>query len=352
MKIAIITDMHFGVRGDKQAFLDHQEKFFSKIFFPKIDELGINTVFDLGDTFDRRKYTNHVTLKRSREMFYDPMIERGIECHTVVGNHSVYYKNTNEVNSPALLLEGYGNVSVYDKDPVEIEFDGLPIMLCPWITSDNEAIVSEAFTRARSEILMGHFQIEGFEMMKGHMCDYGMSKNAFSKFHSVYSGHFHHPSKYDNITYLGAPYEMTWADYGGKRGFHIFDTDTREMTFVANSFALFHKIHYIDQLTVEDIEEIDVSPLTNAFIKVIVSSRENPYVLDLFLEKVQSVNPADVKVVDDHQNYDLINEDDLVDEAEDTGSIIRKYIDNTETKLDKKKIEDFVSGLYAEASNL
>jgi len=352
MKIAIITDVHFGVRGDKAAFLNHQEKFFREVFFPKIDELGIKTVFDLGDTFDRRKYTNHVTLTRARNMFYDPMVVRGIECHTVVGNHSVYYKNTNNVNSPMLFLEGYSNVLIYDRTPVEIDFDGLPIMLCPWITSDNEALVADAFAKARSNILMGHFQIEGFEMMKGHVCDYGMSKSAFDRFHAVYSGHFHHPSKYDNITYLGAPYEMNWGDYGGKRGFHIFDTDTQEMTFYPNPFALFHKIHYLSHLTAEDIEAIDVSPLTDAFVKVIVSNRENPYVLDLFLEKIQAVNPADVKVVDDHQNYDLINEDDLVDEAEDTGSIISKYIDNIQTRLDKKKIEDFVIGLYAEASNL
>ena len=113
MKIAIINDTHFGVRGDSKIFLDHQETFFRDIFFPYLDEHGIKHVMDLGDTFDRRKYINYVTLKRVKEFFFNQLQSRGIEYHAVVGNHSVYFTNTNEVNSMNLLLQEYNNFHIY-----------------------------------------------------------------------------------------------------------------------------------------------------------------------------------------------------------------------------------------------
>ena len=59
--------MHIGVRGDSKVFQNHQEKFFMEVFFPYLDEHGIDTVFDLGDAFDRRKYINYVSLQRGKQ---------------------------------------------------------------------------------------------------------------------------------------------------------------------------------------------------------------------------------------------------------------------------------------------
>jgi len=118
VKVAIITDMHLGVRGDSKVFLDHQEKFFNEVFFPHLDEHNIKTVLDLGDTFDRRKYINYVTLDRAKKFFFDELQKRDIEYHAVVGNHSVYYTNTNEVNSMNLLLQEYTNFNIYRDAPV------------------------------------------------------------------------------------------------------------------------------------------------------------------------------------------------------------------------------------------
>ena len=55
MKVAIITDQHFGFKKGSKLYLDYFQKFYDEIFFPKIEELGIKIVLDLGDTFDNRK---------------------------------------------------------------------------------------------------------------------------------------------------------------------------------------------------------------------------------------------------------------------------------------------------------
>ena len=41
MKIALITDQHFGARNDSQLFLDYYEQFYSEVFFPKLLEENV-----------------------------------------------------------------------------------------------------------------------------------------------------------------------------------------------------------------------------------------------------------------------------------------------------------------------
>jgi DNA repair exonuclease SbcCD nuclease subunit len=353
MKIAIITDMHLGVRGDSKVFLNHQEKFFSEVFFPYIDEHGIKTVLDLGDTFDRRKYVNYVTLSKAKKMFFDQMQSRGIEYHAIVGNHSVYYSNTNEVNSMDLLLNEYDNFHVYENEPKELTFGSTRVIMVPWLTKNNSQNSLDVLKTSTAHICMGHFDIVGFEMLKGTLCSHGLTKETFSHFESVYSGHFHHPSEYGNINYLGAPYEMTWSDHGGKRGFRILDTETRDLEWVLNPTPIYHKIEYDDaDMTVEDVEALDITNINNAFIKVIVKNRTNPYVYDLFLDKLSDSGASDVKSIEDSLNLEDSGVEEILDESADTKDILHSYIETLDTAANKQAIKQIVDELYNEALSL
>jgi len=353
MKIAIITDTHAGVRGDSPTFLDIQEKFFQKVFFPELEKRNIDTVLHLGDIFDRRKFINFVTLKRTKDMFLTPLEKNNIKMYAVAGNHDVFYKNTNQINALDLLLGEYSNVEYFYEEPVEMTFGSTKIMLSPWITKDNYAASMKAFEDTNAPYLMGHFEFQGFEMMKGQISDHGFDKKTFSKFEAVYSGHFHHPSENGNIKYLGAPYEMVWSDYDGKRGFHIFDTETRELEFIYNPYRAFFKLEYDDvDLTIEEIQDLDMEILDKGFVKLVVKNKQNPQLLDILLDKISNSGCADVKVVEDALNLDSIDEADLVDETKDTKDILHSYIDAVDTNVDKDKIKKLINGLYAEALTL
>ena len=65
MKIAIITDQHFGCRKNSKVFHDFFLEFYNNIFFPKLEELGITTIVDMGDTFDSRKGIDFAALSYS-----------------------------------------------------------------------------------------------------------------------------------------------------------------------------------------------------------------------------------------------------------------------------------------------
>src|ERR1039457_1652027 len=91
MQIALVTDIHYGVKGDHTAFLDNNKKFFDETFFPYLKDHNINTVVCLGDLMDRRKYVNYNTAYRMRKDFIVPLNENGIEFHWILGNHDIYY---------------------------------------------------------------------------------------------------------------------------------------------------------------------------------------------------------------------------------------------------------------------
>tara|TARA_B110000503_G_scaffold128289_1_gene199059 strand:- start:7401 stop:8168 length:768 start_codon:yes stop_codon:yes gene_type:complete len=252
-----------------------------------------------------------------------------------------------------LLLKEYDNFHIYPSEPVELTFGSTNVLMVPWITKDNGEDTLKAMKNSKSHICMGHFDIVGFEMLKGTVCNHGLAKEAFSHFESVYSGHFHHPSEYGNINYLGAPYEMTWSDYGGKRGFRVLDTETRNLDWVLNPFPIYHKIEYDDaDMTVEDVEALDLTNIKDAFIKVVVKSRSNPYVYDLFLDKLADAGASDIKSIEDSLNLESTGVDEVLDESADTKDILHSYIETLDTMASKQEIKKLVDELYIEAVSI
>ena len=137
MKIAIITDQHFGCRKNSKLFHDYFLRFYEDVFFPTIEKEGITTIVDMGDTFDSRKGIDFGALNWAKENYYDSLNKMGITIHTIVGNHTAYYKNTNDINAVDRLLKEYDNVKVYS-ETTSILIDNLSIILVPWINSENE----------------------------------------------------------------------------------------------------------------------------------------------------------------------------------------------------------------------
>jgi len=348
LKVAIITDQHFGARNDSIAFLDFFEKFYDNTFFPALDANAIDTVLVLGDTFDRRKYVNFYALDRAKKMFFDKLEERGIRVHMLAGNHDTYYKNTNEVNSPDLLLVEYGNIDVISK-PETIVIDGTSICMMPWICSENYQESLDHITNTKAEVCMGHLEIAGFAMYRGMESHDGLAKETFEKFDLVFSGHYHHRSSNQHIHYLGNPYELTWQDYNDPRGFHLFDLDTRELEFFCNPYRMFERIEYNDK----DQEPIDLDliELEKKYVKLIVVNKTDFYKFDKFIQKLYNKGCHEIKIIEDMSEF---SEGEIGEEInlEDTLSVLSHYVDSIETDVDKEQIKTYMRTLYTEAVNI
>ena len=266
MKIALLNDTHFGCRNDSPAFIEYQNRFYNEIFFPYLQQYDIKTLVHLGDVVDRRKFINHNTAHNFKKVFFNRLEEMNIDTHIIIGNHDTYYKNTNEVNAMQNLNINKG-AKVYTH-ATEVEFDGLPIMFIPWICDDNEAETTRAINNTNATIAMGHLEVKGFEMHNGHYNEHGQEKAMFKRFEKVLSGHFHKKSDDGQIYYLGTQYEMTWSDYMCPKGFHIFDTQTRELTRIPNPIRMFKKIVYNDKEN--NYDNFDLQEYDECFVKLFV----------------------------------------------------------------------------------
>jgi DNA repair exonuclease SbcCD nuclease subunit len=348
VKIALITDTHWGARGDSEVFAEYFNEFYYDFFFPYLQENKIGRIFHLGDIVDRRKYINFVTARHLNK-FVNTCWVKDIKLDVIVGNHDTSFKNTNDVNSMHELYSHSEYTLRYFSDPSEVTIDGTTIAVLPWICKDNYEDSMKFISDTKAQILFGHLEIQGFEMYKGSVNDHGFSPKIFDKFDTVCSGHFHHKSTRGNINYLGAPYEMCWSDFDDPRGFHIFDTRTRELTFIENPYKMFNKFYYDDTgFTMEDVLGIDFDQYKGKYVKIIVKSKSNPFWFDSFIEKLEAAGAIDVLVMEDSLVMGE-NESEEISDVEDTVSILRKTVDQFETKVDKKRLDSFLVSLYNEA---
>ena len=354
MKIALLTDTHWGARNDSLSFLEYFHRFYDNVFFPYVREHNIQNCIHLGDIVDRRKYINFNTLRALKYRFVEQLRDMGVDFKVIIGNHDVMYRNTNEVNAMHEIFGDSDYVQYFDS-PETIAPDGCEILVMPWINRENYADAMKAIKETPAQICFGHLEVNGHLMMPGVYCDHGIPQDAFKKFEMVCSGHFHHRNTIGNVTYLGCPYEMNWSDYNQAKGFHIFDTDTRELTFIRNPYKMYHKLWYDDEEQT-DVPSVDLSELKDSYIKVIVQSKTNPYWFDMFMDRVYKADPEHVQIVDDHKNLDKVPDEEIVDEAEDTLTILNKYVDSIPDKEvdDKAKaqLSVLLHGLYNDAIHM
>ena len=349
MEIALITDTHFGARNDNLKFNEYFYKFYEEVFFPTLKERGIKTCVHLGDVVDRRKFISYRIAHDFRERFISKFKELGIDLHIIVGNHDTYYKNTNEINSMEELV-GKDRFKIYTW-PEVVEFDDTPILFKPWINITNYNDSLDLLKTAKAEIIMGHLEIHGFEMYKGYKGEGGYDKHLFSRFDTVMSGHYHHKSDDGQIYYLGTPHEIYWNDYEDPKGFHIFDTSTRELERIVNPNTIFKKIFY-DDTHKEYIRE-DMEEYKNKYVKLIVVNKKDLYQFDMFVDKLLKVDSHEVKIIEDFSELGAENvSDDIIENTENTMSLLEKYIDDLDVTLNKDRLKSTMRALYTEAQDL
>ena len=291
----------------------------------------------MGDIFDSRKAIDLQSLEWAKKVVFEPL--KKYKVHAIIGNHDCYYKDTNYVNSPELLLNNYSNITTYS-ELAEINIDGLGILLIPWINSSNYDNAKNVIQNCKSKIAMGHLEMNGFQATRGHVMENGMEVNVFDNFTRVYSGHFHTRSNDGKIYYLGNPYEMFWNDVNDPRGFHIFDTETLTHTPINNPYRLFYNIYYEDT----PHQLFDFTEYDNKIVKVIVRQKTNSRNFERFIDKLYSCGVQDLKIVENFQLQE--NEEFAISEEENTITILNRYVDESEIDLDKSKIKGILQDIY------
>jgi DNA repair exonuclease SbcCD nuclease subunit len=343
MKVALITDSHFGARKGSKLFHDYFELFYKNVFFPTLEQYGITTVIHMGDAFDSRKSIDYQSLEWAKKVVFDPLSK--YEVHMIVGNHDSYYKNTNNTNSPQLLLKDYPNVKTYSS-PTEIKIANLDILLLPWICMDNQDQSLKMIQKTKSKIVMGHLELQGFRANPSLVIDHGLDPNIFDKFKKVFSGHYHTRSNNGTVFYTGNPYEIYWTDVGDTRGFTIFDTESLEHILIDNPYRMFHNIYYEDT----NYQTFDMGEYENKIVKVIVRKKTDTKKFEQFIDKLYTSGIAELKIV---ENFEIKESAEFeAFESENTLSILNRYVEEAEVSLDKSIVQSLLQEVYQEACEM
>ncbi|MAR97410.1 MAG: recombinase [Candidatus Marinimicrobia bacterium] len=346
MKVAIITDTHFGGRRCNKTFHDYFQRFYEDVFFPTLEEQDIKAVIHMGDAFDNRRSVDFWALNWAKKNFYNRLNKMNVKLWQLVGNHDAYYKNSNEINAIESLLEDYSNI-VPITEAGDYEVDGLKWFAVPWICTDNKEQTMQRMEETKAKVVFGHLELNGFKLHRGNVQTHGADKECYNKFDYVFSGHYHTKSSDGHIFYLGNPYQLYWNDVDDQRGFHILDTETFEMEYILNPYTIFEVIHYEDT----NPALFNATKFTDKIVKVIVRKKTDPIQFENFIDKLFKANVHELKII---ENLSVNDEEVDFDgeKIEDTVTLLNKYVDDSDFELDKEKVKKLLEEVYTEACEM
>jgi len=243
MKIAMVTDIHFGCFKNSEIFLNSSAEFLEKQFIPMCIDNKVERVIIPGDVFDNRTMLNVNTINVAKKSIRK--IAENFPVIIIAGNHDLYFTTTHEVHSLEIFAD-IKNVTIVDSDIKRIKFGDKNFVLVPWVIN-KELFVTEM--SKGGDVLIGHLDISGFSMNNSTVSEHGHDINIFNKFKKVFSGHFHtYNSKIvgnTEIIYIGSMHQSNRGDVGDERGFVVLDTESLKYEFLANTVSpKFEKLTY------------------------------------------------------------------------------------------------------------
>lgn len=332
-----------------------QQRFLTDVFFPTLDAHRITTVLHAGDYGDRRKYASFATTQFMETAYRAKLRERNIHEHVIVGNHDCFLRDSTAINSIEELFRHDTSLTIH-AHPTEIDVDGCGVLLLPWICGNTRDASMRLIRESSCPVVLGHLEIAGFQMYRGHPSTEGLDPSLFDRFGLVMSGHYHHRSYQHPIQYLGAMWAMTWQDYRDPRGFHLFDTETHALTFIENPYCPFVRLVYDDeQTTADEMERVladiesPTSPFRDAYVKIVVKSRIDPAMFERVMSALTRVNPQDILVMDDVVNDAPDVEPTGESTDVDTETVIREYVEQLNVTCDKPALTAYLQELYRDA---
>ena len=337
MKIAVISDIHFGVNYGKGDYQNYQRDYF-RDFWVSLDQHQCNTIFFLGDFFHHRRMVNFDTVQLAVECWFKPAMDRGTQIYMLVGNHDVFYKSTNDLNSLDLLCWNK-NITVIS-EPTTIDVSGHKYCFLPWINAENKQRAFDELEKTPASIVLSHLELQ---LDNPHIHGQ-MELDRLAKFHTVFSGHFHTPALKDitgcRLQYLGSPYEMTWNDYGIQdRGFYIFDTESKNYELIKNT----RPIHFYHKLG-EDISWIQ--PWHS--IRCVVPSGMGNLDYEIAMSALKKVQVMRVQMLQEEKEDEDSEAIEMIGEGMDILDVLLKYAENNAGDFDKDKMRTIIENLWEE----
>ena len=345
MKVFMLTDTHFGIYlNNLEKWMNMMESTFYDFVIPYLRENAEpgDVLIHLGDLFDNRTSLPIIIINKVERILKE--MADILPLHIMVGNHDLWNKGSNDVNSVRLYSYISDRISVYERTTT-LTLDDQRLVLMPWVERRLDMI--EEIRKNPGDYLFCHSDLNGCKMHLNSVAHRNADKidvESFKGYKRAFSGHIHIRQTSANFEFIGSLYQMDRNDTGDQKGITVLDLGTGKTHFEPNTHSpVFRKFRVVDE---DSIDELDTLRDTKDYIdlaisnSLLVSNRKLRRKLETMLEKG---NFASVEYIDDIKKSDVENEEGIVESvvAEDGTTIdisiqldyekfIREYIEKRE----------------------
>lgn len=210
----VVGDLHLTPKSmDKAAQL-----------FEKVEALGLPVIW-LGDLLD----TKEVIRGKCLNVLFDYLSKSKLNHLLLVGNHDWF--NLECKDHSLKPLSTLPNVKIVDY----LDVRSPKVTMLPYY-HDKTYIKQLLKEIPDGNVVIGHFDISGFDYGNGHFCEDGLTLEDFSRFKRVISGHFHKHQVKDNLIYLGTPYSHSFGESDQDKFIMVYDFDNDVPGFIPSGF--------------------------------------------------------------------------------------------------------------------
>jgi UDP-2,3-diacylglucosamine pyrophosphatase LpxH len=347
-RVWFITDTHLGVRNNSTEWVEIIENYFDNFFFPLIEKnyQPGDVLLLLGDFFDSRQSVNLKVLNLGvdlAERFSNIFVD-GIWL--LVGNHDIFGKNTNDINS-LKSIKWIPGVTIFE-EPCSLKLGNKTFFMMPWRKDSNEE--ENCLDSAEPhDYLCCHCDIRGLKFNKFVNVEHGANIDKFRKFSRVFSGHIHYGQTLGNIIMLGSPYEITRSDSGNKKGIYLLNLESDSLEFFENTLSPKFKRFHFEEILEKTIDEVN-QEFNNNFVDVMIDpmiALKAP--LNILTDSIQKPRRIQFHPHDPNQAISLTEK--LKDKASgnfDVMDFVTEYVQEMEmTENEKSKILKTISKIYS-----
>lgn len=359
MRVFMTTDWHFGIYlNDLNKWLNMMEDYFYNFFIPYLKDnvKEGDILIHCGDLYDNRTSIPIIVSYKVEKIL--AKISEILPVHIIVGNHDLYNKGTNDVNSVRLFdhIEG---INVYT-ETTSIELFDKKLVLMPWVEKRLDMI--QDIKDNPGDYLFCHSDLNGCRMHLNSVAHRNPDKIdvfEFKGYKHCFSGHIHIRQTNTNFTFIGAPYHMDRNDMNDQKGITILDVVSGEVEFVPNNYSpIFKKVSIRDE---EDIELLETLKNSKDYIDLMISNnmlinnRKLRRKLEIILE---SGGFASVSYIDDirteEAEEEIDGEDELIAEGLDKYDFSElDYEEFIRVYIEKQNYEDKVKeGILSEYDDI
>ncbi len=355
MKVFITTDWHFGVYvNNLDKWLNMMEDYFYNFFIPYLKEnvKEGDILVHCGDLYDNRTSIPIIASYKAEKILTE--ISKILPVHLIVGNHDLWNKGSNDINS-VRLFNFVENINVYT-DTTTIEVFGTKLVLMPWIEKRLEMI--RQIQSNSGDYLFCHSDLNGCRMHLNSVAHRNADKidvDEFGRFKHVFSGHIHIRQTNKNFTFIGSPYQMDRNDMGDQKGITVLDLISGNIHFEPNTYSpVFKKVQVVNE---DDVELIDGLKNSKDYIDLVISNNLliNNRKLRRKLETIlETGNFASVEYLDDIIKTEKEKKEKELTEEELQISIQLEYEEFIKGYIENQKYEnsDFRDGMLGEFNEI